>query len=29
MRDHLSEAGLFWRKKYKDVFFQPIKWLQF
>ena len=28
MRDHLSEAGLFWRKKYKDVFYQPVKWLQ-
>jgi len=28
MREHLSEAGSFWRKKYKDVFFQPVKWLQ-
>ncbi len=28
MRDHLSEAGAFWRKKYNDVFFQPVKWLQ-
>ena len=28
MQTHLKEAGEFWQKKYKDVFFQPVKWLQ-
>jgi len=28
MRSHLSEAGSYWRKKYNEVFFQPVKWLQ-
>ena len=28
MRTHLNEAGGFWRKKYNEVFSQPVKWLQ-